>query len=303
MLEGTPKTTLDKYIRGYEKLHAILFGPTINNQAFSDNPIRAFLKSLSLTAVSFYLTVKFWQFQDDFLTLAKSQQIDQERAYELSLFSEPKTNLVVSQGAAILYFVWGSNILKLGVNLVQNFLYLGGAYFFRGLVNSSNKRLQSAGPVKHIFDAYLSLRQLFQSICWLVIAGTVVWKGQSFFNNLLQWDQTIQSIPALNVTNNHFNIGGNCELENINLVRQICNILSNKLNNKVDFKKLITFVHDRPGHDYRYAIDNSLIKETLNWKPETEFRRGISDTIDFYLKKFQAEFVKDSSNNYLKDII
>ena len=46
--------------------------------------------------------------------------------------------------------------------------------------------------------------------------------------------------------NNHFNIGGNCELENINLVRQICNILSNKLNNKVDFKKLITFVHDRP---------------------------------------------------------
>ena len=103
--------------------------------------------------------------------------------------------------------------------------------------------------------------------------------------------------------NNHFNIGGNCELENINLVRQICNILSNKLNNKVDFKKLITFVHDRPGHDYRYAIDNSLIKETLNWKPETEFRRGISDTIDFYLKKFQAEFVKDSSNIYLKDII
>ena len=86
-------------------------------------------------------------------------------------------------------------------------------------------------------------------------------------------------------------------------MRQICNILSNKLNNKVDFKKLITFVHDRPGHDYRYAIDNSLIKATLNWKPETEFRRGISDTIDFYLKKFQAELVKDFSNIYLKDII
>ena len=49
--------------------------------------------------------------------------------------------------------------------------------------------------------------------------------------------------------------------------------------------------------------ENGEIKETLNWKPETEFRRGISDTIDFYLKKFQAEFLKDSSNIYLKDII
>ena len=89
--------------------------------------------------------------------------------------------------------------------------------------------------------------------------------------------------------NIHFNIGGNSELENIFLVKQICSILSDKLNNNVDYTKLITFVDDRPGHDYRYAIDNTFIYEALDWRPENEFRKGISDTIDFYLKKFQNE--------------
>ncbi len=89
--------------------------------------------------------------------------------------------------------------------------------------------------------------------------------------------------------NTHFNIGGDCELENINLVKQICNILSDKLNNKADFKTLISFVPDRPGHDYRYAINSSFIKETLDWKPEKEFKKGLSETVNFYLKKFQTE--------------
>ena len=89
--------------------------------------------------------------------------------------------------------------------------------------------------------------------------------------------------------NIHFNIGGNCELENIFLVKQICSILSDKLNNNVDYTKLITFVDDRPGHDYRYAIDNAFIVEALDWRPEKEFKKGISDTIDFYLKKYQNE--------------
>ncbi len=90
--------------------------------------------------------------------------------------------------------------------------------------------------------------------------------------------------------NTHFNIGGDCELENINLVKQICNILSDKLNNKADFKTLISFVPDRPGHDYRYAINSSFIKETLDWKPEKEFKKGLSETVNFYLKKFQTEW-------------
>ena len=84
----------------------------------------------------------------------------------------------------------------------------------------------------------------------------------------------------------HYNIGGNCELENIYLVRQICSILSDKLNNNVKYEKLIEFVTDRPGHDYRYAIDNAFILNNLNWKPITSFELGISKTVDFYLKKY-----------------
>ncbi len=92
----TSTTRLDMYINGYNKLHTFLFGPTLNNEAFYNNSIRSILKSSSLTAVSFYLTFEFWRFQNDFLAIAKTQQIDKERAYELILFSEPKTNLVVS---------------------------------------------------------------------------------------------------------------------------------------------------------------------------------------------------------------
>ena len=73
-----------------------------------------------------------------------------------------------------------------------------GAIFFSGFINTRNSYFKNNNFLK----SFLSLRQLFESVCWLVIAGTVIWKGKSFFNNLLEWDQTIHSIPALNVTSN-----------------------------------------------------------------------------------------------------
>ena len=74
-----------------------------------------------------------------------------------------------------------------------------------------------------------------------------------------------------------YNIGGNNEWKNIDIIR----LLLNKLN-KPD--TLITFVKDRPGHDRRYAIDASKIKRTLGWEPSVTFERGISETVDWYLK-------------------
>ena len=88
---------------------------------------------------------------------------------------------------------------------------------------------------------------------------------------------------------NHFNIGGNCELENLSLVKKICALLTDKLNNNFQYEKLIEFVTDRPGHDYRYAIDNSFIVKNLDWRPMTSFDKGISCTVDFYLNKYQHE--------------
>ena len=82
-----------------------------------------------------------------------------------------------------------------------------------------------------------------------------------------------------------YNIGGNNEKSNLEIVKTICRILDNKKprkNNKL-YEELIDFVDDRPGHDYRYAIDSSKIKNDLGWIPNETFESGIKKTIDWYL--------------------
>jgi len=84
-----------------------------------------------------------------------------------------------------------------------------------------------------------------------------------------------------------YNIGGNHEMENIKVVRLICNLLEEiHPPQKKTFKKyknLIEFVKDRPGHDLRYAIDARKIYKDLGWKPKESFKTGIRKTIKWYL--------------------
>ncbi len=82
-----------------------------------------------------------------------------------------------------------------------------------------------------------------------------------------------------------YNIGGNNEIQNINIVTMICEKLDilKKRNNGKSYKELISFVKDRQGHDTRYAIDNGKIKKKLDWSPTEDFESGISKTIDWYL--------------------
>jgi dTDP-glucose 4,6-dehydratase len=82
-----------------------------------------------------------------------------------------------------------------------------------------------------------------------------------------------------------YNVGGNSELENIKLVEMICDILDEKnpLSNGRSRRDLITFVKDRPGHDFRYAIDFSKLNKNLNWRPKQTLETGIRDTIQWYL--------------------
>jgi dTDP-glucose 4,6-dehydratase len=81
-----------------------------------------------------------------------------------------------------------------------------------------------------------------------------------------------------------YNIGGNNEWKNIDIVNKICDILSVELKkNSLPFKKLITFVKDRPGHDLRYAIDSTKIKKELHWQPRETFETGLRKTIKWYL--------------------
>ncbi|MBR6612625.1 MAG: GDP-mannose 4,6-dehydratase, partial [Campylobacter sp.] len=87
-----------------------------------------------------------------------------------------------------------------------------------------------------------------------------------------------------------FNIGGNSEKTNLEVVGQICDILDRISPRKdgASYANQITFVKDRAGHDRRYAIDSSKIYKALSWQPQESFESGIAKTIDWYLRDIKA---------------
>jgi len=88
-----------------------------------------------------------------------------------------------------------------------------------------------------------------------------------------------------------YNIGGHNEWTNISLVRELCRQMDEKLGReKGESEKLITYVTDRAGHDMRYAIDATKLKNELGWMPSLQFEEGINKTIDWYLNN--SEWLK-----------
>ena len=86
-----------------------------------------------------------------------------------------------------------------------------------------------------------------------------------------------------------YNIGGNCEMANIDLVRSVCDLLDEVRpdSESVPHADLIEFVSDRPGHDRRYAIDAGKIRGQLGWEPREDFESGIRKTVAWYLENTQ----------------
>lgn len=81
-----------------------------------------------------------------------------------------------------------------------------------------------------------------------------------------------------------YNIGGHNEWTNIDLIKVMCKVMDEKLERPPgESEKLITYVKDRAGHDMRYAIDATKLKEELNWIPSLQFEEGIRNTIEWYL--------------------
>jgi len=103
-----------------------------------------------------------------------------------------------------------------------------------------------------------------------------------------------------------YNIGGHNEKENIEIVKLIINYLQEKTKDKEINESLIKHVKDRLGHDRRYAIDPTKIKNELGWEPETKFEQGIKQTIDWYLenqewmkKVITGEYMEFYEKNYV----
>ncbi|MEM6635175.1 MAG: dTDP-glucose 4,6-dehydratase [Pseudomonadota bacterium] len=81
-----------------------------------------------------------------------------------------------------------------------------------------------------------------------------------------------------------YNIGGENEARNIDLVRMICTLLDERRPDAAPHDRLITFVTDRPGHDMRYAIDPSRVRNELGWRPSVTLETGLARTVDWYLE-------------------
>ena len=79
-----------------------------------------------------------------------------------------------------------------------------------------------------------------------------------------------------------YNIGGNNEWANIAICRVICNLMDKRNVITAPHKQLIEFVADRPGHDWRYAVDSTKITNKLGWQPRETFESGIERTLDWY---------------------
>ena len=110
--------------------------------------------------------------------------------------------------------------------------------------------------------------------------------------------RALYKVVTEGVVGETYNIGGHNEKQNIEVVRTICKILDElkpQASGQV-YESLITFVKDRPGHDLRYAIDASKIKNELGWMPEESFETGIRKTVEWYLNNLEwCRRVQDGS--------
>ncbi len=101
-----------------------------------------------------------------------------------------------------------------------------------------------------------------------------------------------------------YNIGGNNEWKNIELIKLLCNIMDSKLNRpQGTSEKLITYVKDRAGHDLRYAIDSTKLQSELGWTPSLQFEEGLTKTVDWYLsnQKWLDDIVSGNYQQYYND--
>jgi dTDP-glucose 4,6-dehydratase len=97
-----------------------------------------------------------------------------------------------------------------------------------------------------------------------------------------------------------YNIGGHNEWKNIDLIKLLCTILDKKLGRKEgESAKLITYVTDRAGHDLRYAIDATKLKNELGWEPSITFEEGLEKTVDWYLANEQ--WLNDVTSGHYQD--
>ncbi len=128
--------------------------------------------------------------------------------------------------------------------------------------------------------------------------------------NIRDWLYVVDHARAIDVVfhkgkaGETYNIGGHNEWKNIDLIQLLCSIMDKKLGRKEgESAELITYVTDRAGHDFRYAIDAGKIKKELGWEPSLQFREGLEITVDWYLsnEKWLDNVTSGNYQNYYRE--
>jgi dTDP-glucose 4,6-dehydratase len=129
--------------------------------------------------------------------------------------------------------------------------------------------------------------------------------------NVRDWLYVIDHASAIDVIlhkgkiGDTYNVGGHNEWTNIDLIKLLCTLMDEKLGNAAGTsEQLISFVKDRAGHDLRYAIDATKLKDELGWVPSVTFEEGLSKTIDWYLenKDWLEQVTSGNYANYYKSL-
>ncbi len=122
--------------------------------------------------------------------------------------------------------------------------------------------------------------------------------------NIRDWLWVVDHARAIDTIFHHakkgetYNIGGHNEWKNIDLIHLLCSIMDKKLGRTEGTSaQLITYVKDRAGHDWRYAIDASKLKKDLGWVPSVTFEEGLEQTVDWYLQN-EAWLANVTSGHY-----
>ena len=128
--------------------------------------------------------------------------------------------------------------------------------------------------------------------------------------NIRDWLYVVDHARAIDVvfhkgkTGETYNIGGHNEWKNLDLIKLLCSIMDKKLGRKEgESAELITYVTDRAGHDFRYAIDAGKIKKELGWEPSLQFHEGLEITVDWYLnnEKWLDNVTSGNYQNYYRE--
>ena len=91
------------------------------------------------------------------------------------------------------------------------------------------------------------------------------------------------ALQSVDFDGSSYVIGGSAEVDNLTLCSLICELVANIKNDNFDYQQLVHFVDDRPGHDFRYAIDSDKLMKKVNWRPKTPLNKGLEKTIRWYL--------------------